>query len=123
MAAQCKTFEIRDEGTHMPALAIKPDAEHDRDRYCFARGGYGTSYAGQREYVILHRLSDRETQYDPHGWQSSRTMLTVHQHIIDEWHNLESGQVLDVRFILGETDKPCESENAGREQQPSSVPR
>ncbi len=115
-AGECKTFEIRDDGTHIPALAIKPDAEHDRDRYCFARGGYPTSYTGQREYVILHRLTDRRTEYDPHAWHSPRTMRTAHQHIIDEWHNLESGQVIDVRFIRGETDTPCESDNAGRER-------
>ncbi len=108
-AGQCKTFEIRDEPTHIPALAIKLDPKCERDRFIFDRAGYGPRVKSQRTYVILHKLSDRLTEHDPHRWLT-RTMLTAHQHIIDEWHNLESGQVLDVRFILGETDAPCESD-------------
>ncbi len=112
MAADCKSFEIRDEGTHVPVLAIKPNAENEQDRYCWARAGYGVNYATQREFVILHRMNDRRTESDPYAWQSARTMLTVHRYILDNWERLQSGQVIDVRYILGEADAPCKSDNA-----------
>ncbi len=121
MAAQCKTFEIRDEGTHIPALAIKLDPQCERDRYVYASAGYGSNLQAQTSYVILHKLSDRRTEYAPHAWGGYRTMRIAHEYITHRWDDISSGHVVDVRYILGETDTPCESDNAGREQQLSSV--
>ena len=38
---------------------------------------------------------------DPHKW-SGLTMITAHKYIIANWHQLEDGNVIDVKFILRE---------------------
>ncbi len=110
MAAQCKTLEIRDEGTHIPALAIKLDPGTDRDHYCFARAGFGTEPLSQGRFVLLIKLATMEAKHDPHAWRDSRTMGSAHEYILHNWDDLESGQVLDVRHILGESPKPAISD-------------
>jgi len=37
-------------------------------------------------------------------------MTVAHAYIEKNFHNLNSGDVIDVEFILGETDKPKTSE-------------
>jgi hypothetical protein len=37
-------------------------------------------------------------------------MGTAHAHILQNWHSLTSGDVIDVEFILGESKQPKESE-------------
>lgn len=39
---------------------------------------------------------------DPSKW-AGRSMTIAHAHIRDNWDQLESGDVIDIRFILGET--------------------
>ena len=51
--------------------------------------------SGGRSHVV-----DRATN-DPHYW-NDRTRMTAHQYIIDHWHELSDGDVIDVEFILGE---------------------
>ena len=46
---------------------------------------------------------------DP-GWLNRRTMLHAHEHIEREWASLTTGQVVDVRVILGETTEPAISD-------------
>lgn len=99
-----KFFEIRDEGTHIPTLALKITVDDSDHSYFLQRAGlYG------RQYVILIQLGLMQCQYDAEEWMN-RTMMWAHRWINDNFDGLQSGQVVDVRYILGETSAPAESE-------------
>jgi hypothetical protein len=106
MAAETKMFEVRDEGTTMVVLALKPDPRFEAERWGWAKSGYGTDPIGQRHYVLLAPLHAGEGLLvcDPfkHPGQA-RTLPTAHKHIIENWDYLRSMDVIDVQFILGET--------------------
>ena len=53
----------------------------------------------------------RGVAYDCYDWaKDMRTKGTAHNFIAEHWHELSDGDVIDVQFILGETDKPKASE-------------
>lgn len=106
-----RMYEIRDRMTFIPAIAIRLAPGTERDRYLLARAGYGISPADQGEYVLLVRIDggDGVARSDPHDW-GDRTMHVAHLEIIENWP--ESGSVIDVEYILGETSAPKESEAA-----------
>lgn len=113
----CKTIEIRDRGTFIPAMAIKLQPRCDADRYLLARSGYGVHAERQAEYVILMRIDggeDLKGQCDPNAWgDCPRTMLEAHCWIALHFEDIESGDVVDVEFILGETASAKISERKG----------
>ena len=110
-----KTFEIRDRATLIPAVAIRfdykaaeghartlqgPDLDAaKRDLYLFHRAGFGPTGGA---YTLLTSLVSLETQFDPHRWRD-RTMRTAHLSIREHWDALETGAVIDVEYLLGET--------------------
>lgn len=102
-----RTYEIRDEGTHIPALAIRLRPQTARDHALLARAGYGLAPTEQSKYVILICLADMRAQHDPFEWPN-RTMHVAHLHIREAWP--PNGAVVDVQYILGETEQPKESE-------------
>lgn len=113
-----KALEIRDRGTFIPVIAIKmvPDdgMDHEPERYLLRRSGYGFD----DPCVVLCRMEcsgvDRNATYDPYSWGGgARTYQVAHQYIIGHFDELESGDVVDVEFILGETSKPKISERLG----------
>lgn len=109
---EAKTIEVRDAATFIPALAVKFSPTNLDDRYLLARAGYGTHQAEQEKYILFGRLDGHSSlMYSPNQWGGdTRTMPTVHLHLIDHWDEIESGDVIDVQFLLGETDEPKISE-------------
>lgn len=105
----CKTLEIRDEGTHIPALAIKLAPANDAQRYQLWRGGYAIG-EGDALPILLMKLADRATKAYPAAWGSGRTLREAHGWIEEHFDELQDGDVVDVRFILGETAAPAPSE-------------
>lgn len=99
---EVKLFEIRDRGTCVPAMAARVSGE---DGPIMRRAGYG-----DRPSVLLIMLTYPKTQYDPFAWDNARTMRTAHLFIQDNWDALTSGQVVDVRVILGEAKEPAPAE-------------
>lgn len=104
-----KLLEIRDRATFIPAMAIRLFSMHEREFYLLRRAGFSKeALTGQKDYdgdpyIVLVKFTDFETNYDPFCWRNDRTMGTVHRHIIEHWSSIESGDVIDVEFILGET--------------------
>lgn len=96
-----KYFEIRDRLTFIPAVAFTVSRGQS---WLAGRAGYG-----DLSQVVLVRLSDLQTNYDPFAW-GGRTMPTAHKYIQDHWESLESGDLIDVEFIRGESPNPKESE-------------
>lgn len=120
-----KLFEVRDRATFIPVIAIKavPGYTIDRtpmptvkelesERYLLRRAGYNLALPS----IILVRAHcsgiDRNATYDAYAWGATqtRTLMVAHQHIERNFDALETGAVIDVEFILGETEKPKVSE-------------
>lgn len=121
-----KLFEIRDSGTFIPVMAtlMLPSAEpelgelvaaeyreaRDAECYLLRRAGYGF----EKPLVMVCRLEQsgfRQAAYDCYEWgQQCRTMMIAHQWIEGHWPELNSGDVIDVEFILEETKVKKRSE-------------
>ena len=110
-----KVLEIRDRLTFIPAIAIKvaPRSSfvlaspywHLAERYLLDRAGYGDDGA-----VLLMRADGNGRLFaDPYEW-CDRTMQTAHLYIQDLWAFIDTGDVVDVEWILGETLEPKLSE-------------
>lgn len=109
MIAKC--FEVRDSGTLLPVLAVKCDPANEAERYLLGRTGYGIIPETQKGYVLLCSLNadNAELCYDPHQW-GNRTRVVAHEFIKANFGTLETGSVVDVQYILGETQAPKVSE-------------
>lgn len=107
-----KLFEVRDKATFIPVMATRVAPLEGTSTlpevYLLRRAGFGDPM------VILCRLEcsgvDNNATYDPYSWHGARTMGAAHVHIQKHWEELESGAVIDVEYILGETSKPKNSE-------------
>lgn len=106
---ETKALELRDRMTFIPVLAVDMNPTDERQRYLLRRCGYPCD---GRPNILLTRLSGDGTAAwnDPYAWGGDRTFGNAHNWIIDHWDELHDGSVVDVRFVLGETDAPCESE-------------
>lgn len=104
MIAKC--IEIRDEGTCIPALAIRMRAANDvQDRFLRRCG-----YPPESMAVVLMRLTDQRATSDPYEWVGSRTMIAAHLYIEEHFDRLTEGAVVDVRVLLGETQHSAPAE-------------
>lgn len=101
MPAEMKTFEVRDEGTEIPVVAIRIFPSVRESDYPWRRAGYGV--AGF--YVLLTNLTTNKTDYDAYSW-GNRTLKTAHLHMIENWTDLVDGQVIDSEFLLGLSKEP-----------------
>lgn len=100
-----KMLEIRDRGTQIPVLAIKTEPETREESKFFHVGGYG------EETVILLKVDpELDANYDAYKWRNSRTMRTAHNYIQSNYDKLDNYSVVDVEYILGETDVSKASE-------------
>lgn len=109
---EVKLFELRDSATFVPVLCVKLTPGIESERYLLGRSGYGSAPSDQSKFVLMTGLaggSDRMT-CDPYDWGDNRTRQIAHNHIIENWDSLQSGQVIDVEFLLGERTEPKQSE-------------
>lgn len=101
---KAKIFEVRDTATHIEVFALSTDPSPGQE--------YGLRCCGfiRGNAVILGYLDgERNSSADPYHW-ADRTMTTAHNYITDNFERLLDGEVVDVRFILGETEAPVESD-------------
>lgn len=117
-----KLFEVRDNGTCIAAIAIRPGLD-DIGRYVGVEGADGR--LAQRRFLlgkagfnaptdaILFGFLDGSggMHCDPYDWPASpRTMRAAHLMAERDWADLDDGDVLDVRVFLGERETPVESD-------------
>jgi hypothetical protein len=112
---EVKLFEIRDKATFIPAMAIHLRNRDEAEFYLLRRAGYSAEAIGgpiekSDPYIILCKLDGVEAQYDSFQWSRGRTMAVAHYYILQHWNNINSGDVIDVEYILGETKQPKQSE-------------
>lgn len=100
-----KFLEVRDEATCIPVLAIKMEGEGALEARYLWRCGYPDTGNG----VVLMKLMDQKATSDLSEWDN-RTMQVAHQYIEEHFNILQSGQVVDVRVILGEAPEPAAPE-------------
>ena len=114
MQLESRLIEIRDEGTCIPAIAIRMvNTVHIHNINAFeacewlihTRSGYPENGSG----IVLMRLSDQKATVDPYEW-GGRTMPAAHHYVCEHFDELEDGQVLDVRVVLREAEKAVESD-------------
>ena len=108
-----KLFELRDRFTFMPVMAIKLNPETEQERFLLAKAGYGVGYSDQSKYIILLRINGDHVRgsSDCYDHFEGRTMGEAHKYIYKNWSELKSGDLIDVEFILGETNQKKSSEN------------
>lgn len=113
-----KLFEVRDRATFIPVMAVKltpyhSDGHRSVEQWLLQRAGYALEQMvgnpALEPYVVLWRLEGGPAEYDPHAW-GNRTMTVAHGHIIESWEKLQSGDVVDVEYILGHSMAPKQSE-------------
>lgn len=109
---ELKLFEVRDRGTCIPVAALKLGARNDKELWLIDRAGYGQSLIQQQEYILLFRLDcvGNFITYDPFAWKGSRTLHQAHLFLQEHFDELQSGEVIDVEYILRETTTPKTSD-------------
>ena len=115
---QTKLFEIRDVATMISAMVTRLEGDNPKEKNILGWVGLGRpSDGGYESYMI--ELSRFSGSPDPQEWDSgARTCPVAHQYINDNWGSLVSGQVIDVEFILGLSEKPKESEFIDKDETP-----
>ena len=108
---QIKLFEVRDEGTFIPAIAIKiNEPANDAERFLMRRCGFPIPNDQQTEFSILFgRMQGGMFSADVYEW-AGRTMPVAHKYIEDNWDSLTTGDVVCVETILGLRETPKISE-------------
>lgn len=102
---EVKILEIRDRGTMIPAYAILAQAANAEQDFLLRRVGFN----GQPSVIVSFLNGERISTADAYAW-GDRTMQTAHLYIEDKFKELKDGDVVDVEFILGETQQPKQSE-------------
>ncbi len=109
-----KILEIRDRGTFIPALAVQLGSDVEQERWLTAVAGFGLTSDDHARYVLLAKIaggSPYRCTCDPVDWGSeTRTYRVAHEYINAHFDELAPGQVVDVEYILGETQKPKETD-------------
>ncbi len=99
---EIKCLEIRDDGTFIPVICIRPVPENEAQRYLLRRDGYRGDDA--EHCIIMIDAQCRGVAYDCYEWVNcGRTKKIAHDYIANRWHELKDGDVVDVEYILGET--------------------
>lgn len=110
MTAQTvKLFEVRDRATTMACIGIAIEANicrvddpvQSREFLLKRRAGYGY------RCILFGSLEGGPFAHDPHDQPAgARTRQAAHAYIEEHWDTLQSGDLVDVEFILGETTAP-----------------
>lgn len=100
-----KMFEVRDRGTCISVVATKLQSPNKSEEFLLGRAGFhGNGFPS----VLLTHMETFESTYDAYKW-NNRSMMTAHRYIQQNFDNLETGDVIDVEYILGETKVPKKS--------------
>jgi hypothetical protein len=106
---EIKCLEVRDDGTFMPMIFVRPVPTNEAQRYLLRRDGYRGEMS--EPCVIAIKPQCQGVSYDPYDWHDqARTVKVAHDYVAKNWATLRDGDVVDVEFILGESPAPKLSE-------------
>src|SRR5215471_6936814 len=114
---EIKCLELRDRGTFIPVICIRPVPDNEAQRYLLRRDGYRGD--DTERCIIMIDAQCRGVAYAPYDWRDRRTKGNAHAYIEQHWHELKDGDVVDVAYVLGETKERKVSE---REEMFREVP-
>ena len=102
---ETKLFEIRDVMTFIPVIAtlIDSNTSDSQSGYLIRTTGYNTPT------ILLGRLDGGKLSYDPHQEIFSGS-AEAHEYILNHWFDLNSGDVIDLEYIRGDTKVPKQSQ-------------
>lgn len=104
---QTKLFEVVDGATRLSVLAVRLEGGTPKENWLLERVGLGE---GSAYKVQMTDLELNKTHRDPFKWRSdSRTTFEAHLYIQKNWDNLKTGDLIDIRVIVGESDFPVSS--------------
>jgi hypothetical protein len=115
---EVKMLELRDKGTFIPVIALRVREEGSgtqegwlirKSGWARFQSGYYLFNSGDSGKHFAISLGDPEflhTQTFP----VDRTYTVAFTYIASHWNEFSSGDVVDVQYILGETDSPKISE-------------
>ena len=112
---ETKIIEIRDKGTFVPAVAVYMANDGLPSSYLLRRSGVVSAPT-----ILLAPLTRIQACTDPYDW-GDRTFQVSHMFLYgwlpkehcavpQGWGQIKNGDVLDVEYILGETESPKVSE-------------
>ena len=109
-----KMFEVRDRGTFIPVIGFLLTTDNEREIQLLARAGFSYKsvskwHDSDFKFMLYINLCTYAAQCDPYDWPD-RTNHCAHKYIQENWFKLDTGSVIDVEFILGETKTRKESE-------------
>ncbi len=107
-----KFFEVRDHATLIGVMAVRVyghDVTNDQIRWLLKWCGWGIDPLDGAAVFML-RLNDNggEGYYDSFKWQD-RALREAHWAIRCDWDAYKTGDVIDVRVLLGETEVAVDS--------------
>ena len=110
-----KLIEVRDRGTRVHVLAIRFSAENEAENFILSSAGYGMNNNDYREYIIMLDINTPIrvwfNSFDCEvANKYARTFPEAHKELETNWDKYQSGDVLDVQFVLKETDQPKQSD-------------
>jgi len=105
---EVKGIEILDTATCIPVLAMRvnPSTITPREAQMFRRGGFGQMPRNADIYTWMMTLSGSLINYDSHNWRNQRTLGGAHRYIEQHWDELNSGDIIDMEYVLGESSAP-----------------
>ena len=111
-----KLIELRDSDTFIPMIATLCRSDDEQEKWLFGRAGYGP----RSGLVLFARLDGAgAANFDPDVWpRPSRTYKVAHEWVTDHWDEIESGDVVDVGYILGLRETRKVSERLGEDAPP-----
>lgn len=105
---ETKLFEVRDRATYIPVMATKLTSYESREKHLL----WSTGFTPGNDLVLIAPLTNlSKAHYSAYEWgDEERTFTTAHTFIQKNFDELPTGSVIDVEFLLGETDKPKEAQ-------------
>ncbi len=81
---EVKCLELRDAGTFIPVICIRPVPDNEAQRYLLRRDGY-SGHDGEH-CIIMIDAQCRGVAYDPYNWtRDTRTKPRAHLFIQEHW--------------------------------------
>lgn len=104
---EVKMLEIRDICTTIPVIAIKTASETADEMKFFDRAGFCDD-----SVILIKATGYVECECDCYDWRKdgTRTMFHAHQFIVANFDDIPNMSVIDIEFILNESEAPKKSE-------------
>jgi hypothetical protein len=120
MGGETKIIELRDDATCMIVIVWLVRSHNDQEAWALRHIGFGKPDGGSfgthmfyegHPYMMAYDVENRRCDYDMcRLFGGSERYSNAMEWVREHFDELEGGEVVDVRFINGETNSPCKSD-------------